>query len=63
MYEWNAVLAPAGTPSALVARISKDIAAVLADREINARLISLGAGVMGSISVELDRFRRAEIAK
>ena len=63
MYEWNAVLAPAGTPPALVARISKDIAAVLADREVNARLISLGAEVIGSSPAELDRFRRAEIAK
>ena len=37
--------------------------AVLADREINARLILLGAEVVGSTPVELDWFRRAEIAK
>ncbi|XAH24403.1 tripartite tricarboxylate transporter substrate binding protein [Xylophilus sp. GW821-FHT01B05] len=63
MYEWNAVLAPAATPPAIVAQISKDIAAVLADREVNARLIALGAEVIGSTPAEMDKFRRAEIAK
>lgn len=63
MYEWNAVLAPAATPQAIVNQISKDIAAVLADREVNARLIALGAEVIGSTPAELDKFRRAEIAK
>ncbi|RYX97227.1 MAG: tripartite tricarboxylate transporter substrate binding protein [Comamonadaceae bacterium] len=63
MYEWNAVLAPGGTPPALLAKISKDIAAVLADREVNARLIALGAEVIGSTPAELDKYRRAEITK
>ena len=63
MYEWNAVLAPAGTPQAIVDQISRDIAAVLADREVNARLIALGAEVIGSTPAELDRFRRTEIER
>lgn len=63
MYEWNAVLAPAGTPPAVVAKISKDIATALADREVHARLIAMGAEVIGSTPAELDRFRRAEIDK
>jgi len=63
MYEWNAVLAPAATPPAIVEHVSKDIAAVLADREVNAALIAMGAEVIGSTPAELDRFRRAEIAK
>ena len=63
MYEWNALLAPAGTPPALIAKISKDVAAVLADREVNARLIALGAEVIGSTPAELDKFRRSEIDK
>lgn len=63
MYEWNAVLAPGGTPKPLLEKISRDIAAVLADREINARLISIGAEVIGSTPAELDKFRRAEIDK
>jgi tripartite-type tricarboxylate transporter receptor subunit TctC len=63
MYEWNGVFAPAGTPAALVDQISRDIAAVLADREVNARLIALGAEVIGSSPADLQRFRRAEIER
>ena len=63
MYEWNAVFAPAGTPAPLVERISRDIAAVLADREIHARLIALGAEVIGSTPAELGRFRGTEIER
>ncbi len=63
VYEWNALFAPAGTPAALVDKISKDVAAALSDREVKARLISLGAEVMGSTPRELDQFRRAEIAQ
>ena len=61
--EWNAVLAPAGTPQAIVDQVSRDIAAVLADREVNARLIALGAEVIGSTPAELERFRRNEIER
>lgn len=63
MYEWNALFAHAGTPAALVEKISKDVAAALNDREVKARLISLGAEVIASTPKELDQFRRAEITK
>jgi tripartite-type tricarboxylate transporter receptor subunit TctC len=63
VYEWNALFAPAGTPAALVDKISKDVAAALSDREIKARLMSIGAEVIGSTPKELDQFRRAEIAQ
>lgn len=63
VYEWNALFAPAGMPAALVDKISKDVAAALSDREIKARLMSIGAEVIGSTPKELDQFRRAEIAQ
>ncbi|WP_406623732.1 tripartite tricarboxylate transporter substrate binding protein [Acidovorax sp. SDU_ACID1] len=63
VYEWNALFAPAGTPAALVDKISKDVAAALSDREIKARLMSIGAEVIGSTPKELDQFRRTEIAQ
>lgn len=63
VYEWNALFAPAGTSAALVDKISKDVAAALSDREIKARLMSIGAEVIGSTPKELDQFRRAEIAQ
>jgi len=63
MYEWNAVFAPAGTPAPIVDTLSKAFAAVLKDADINARLVALGAEVIGSTPGELDAFRRAELAK
>ncbi|MBT2322099.1 tripartite tricarboxylate transporter substrate binding protein [Variovorax paradoxus] len=63
MYEWNAVFVPAGTPAAVVERLSKEIAATLQDTEIRSRLEALGAEVIGSGPAELDAFRRAELAK
>ena len=61
VYEWNALFAPAGMPAALVEKISKDVATALSDREVKARLMALGAEVIGSTPKELDYFRRAEI--
>jgi tripartite-type tricarboxylate transporter receptor subunit TctC len=63
MYEWNAVFAPAGTPAAVIDKLSAAFAAVLKEPEIHARLAGLGAEVIGSTPAELDTFRRAEIAK
>ncbi len=63
MYEWNAVFAPAGTPSTLVERLAKAFATVLKDPDVHTRLAGLGAEVIGSTPAELDVFRRAELAK
>lgn len=63
VYEWNAIFAPKGTPAAVVGKISKDVALALNDREIKARLMSMGAEVIASTPQELDQFRRAEIAQ
>ena len=63
MFEWNAMFAPRGTPQAIVDKISQDVASVLSDRTIKARLMSLGAEVIGSSPKELDQFRAAEIKK
>jgi len=63
VYEWNGLFAPAGTPAAAVEKISKDVAAALNDREVKAKLMSLGAEVIGSSPKELDQFRRAEITQ
>lgn len=63
VYEWNGLFAPAGTPAAIVEKISKDVAAALNDREVKARLMSLGAEVIGSSPKELEQFRRAEISQ
>jgi tripartite-type tricarboxylate transporter receptor subunit TctC len=63
MYEWNAMFAASATPPAILAKISTDVSKALNDREIKARLMSLGAEVIASTPKELDAFRRAEITK
>lgn len=63
VYEWNGVFVPAGTPAAVVDRLSKELAAVVRDPEVRTRLEGMGAEVIGSNPAELDAFRRAEIAK
>jgi tripartite-type tricarboxylate transporter receptor subunit TctC len=40
---WIALLAPAGTPQAIIERLNKDVRAVVADPEVSARLIGQGA--------------------
>jgi len=40
---WNGVFAPAKTPPAIVARLSKEIAAAMADPAVRQRMIELGA--------------------
>ncbi len=63
MYEWNAVFAPAGTPAPIIDKLSKALAAVLKEPDVNARLVALGAETIGSTPVELDSFRKVEMAK
>lgn len=62
-YEWNAVFAPAGTPPAIIDRVSKALAKVLREPAIVEQLAGFGAETIGSTPAELERFRRAEIQK
>lgn len=63
VYEWNAILAPRGTPAPVVERLATELAAVLQEPEVKSRLQAMGAEVIGAGPAELERFRRAEIAK
>jgi tripartite-type tricarboxylate transporter receptor subunit TctC len=63
VYEWNAIFAPRGTPPAVIARISTELAAVVQEPAVKTRLEAMGAEVIGSGPAELDSFRRAEIDK
>ena len=61
---WHGVLAPAGTPKALVAKINKDVVAALNSPEVRSRLLGLGIdNIIGSSPEELARFIRAETQK
>ena len=61
--EWNALLAPAGTPPAVVERLQAEVVKILRQEDIKAKFADLGAQTIGSTPAELAAFLRAEQAK
>ena len=61
--EWNALLAPAGTPAAVLDRLHAEIAKIMRMPDIVAKFADLGADAIGSTPAELAAFLRAEMAK
>lgn len=57
---WIGILAPTGTPAAIVARLNKDIAAVLAIPDVRQRIITLGAEPVVSSAIEFEAMLKAE---
>lgn len=58
---WNGLFAPAGTPADIVARVNRDVEAVLQQQEVAQRMQTLGTMVEAKMSVaEFDAFMRAE---
>lgn len=60
---WFGVLAPAGTPDAIVARLQAEIAKALADPAMRERFAELGAVPVGDTPAEFADFIGAETAK
>ena len=60
---WFGLLAPAGTPQAIVEQLSADIARTMASPALRDRAAQEGATAIGSTPAEFDRFLRSEIAK
>ena len=60
--EWNGVVAPAGTPQAVIARLHQALAKALALSEVRERILALGADPVGSSPDEFGAFIRKEIA-
>jgi len=61
--QWYAMMAPAGTPPAIVSRISAEIAKMMADPPFARRLVDLGAEPRSSTPTELAAFMRKESAR
>ena len=61
--QWNGLLVPAGTSREIVARLHKEVAAVLLMQEIRERLAREGAEVIASSPAEFSNLIRAEITK
>jgi len=60
---WWGMLAPAGLPSELTAKISKDCVEALHSPAVKGRLEKLGATVAGTSPVDFEKFIRAEYQK
>lgn len=58
---WNAALAPAGTPKAILSRLSTEVAAAMKSPEAQKRYGALGAETIGSTPEALATFLRSEI--
>ena len=60
---WFAMLAPAGTPKEIVARLNAEIVKALADPEIRDKLAAQGLTVRGTSADELGTATRAQLTR
>jgi tripartite-type tricarboxylate transporter receptor subunit TctC len=60
---WFTILAPAGTPKEIVARLNAEVLNAVADPEVRAKLENLGFTVRGSSAEELGVLTREQLAK
>jgi tripartite-type tricarboxylate transporter receptor subunit TctC len=62
-YSWAALVAPAGTPKDIVAKISADLAKVMSQADARQRLYDAGAEAMPTTPEEFGQMLKKEIAK
>jgi tripartite-type tricarboxylate transporter receptor subunit TctC len=60
---WVGLLAPAGTPKAIVDKLSREAVTALRRPEIKERFLQLGIEPVGTTSAEFTKFLNAEVAK
>ena len=60
---WFAILAPAGTPKEIIARLNSEVIKALSDAEVRHKLEDLGFAVRGSSPQELGTMTRDQLAK
>jgi tripartite-type tricarboxylate transporter receptor subunit TctC len=63
MSSWIALVAPAGTPRAIVDRLQGKVAAIYADAATNERLVAAGINPVSSTPEEYDAFVRKEAVR
>jgi tripartite-type tricarboxylate transporter receptor subunit TctC len=59
-YVWMGLLAPKGTPEAIVERLNREVVAVLGEDDVKQYMASAGIEIAGSSSADFGRFFRAE---
>jgi tripartite-type tricarboxylate transporter receptor subunit TctC len=60
---WFAILAPAGTPKEIVARLNAEVLKAVGDGEVRSKLEELGFAVSGSSPAELGALTREQLTK
>ncbi|MBY0336666.1 MAG: hypothetical protein K2X11_08635 [Acetobacteraceae bacterium] len=60
MEPWQAILAPRGTPEAVMARLNAALSSIIADAEVRARFAAIDLAPMGGGVEEAARCFRAE---
>ena len=59
-YVWMGLLAPKGTPPAIVERLNRDVVAVLGEDSVKRYMATAGIEIVGSTSADFGKFYRAE---
>jgi tripartite-type tricarboxylate transporter receptor subunit TctC len=59
-YVWMGLLAPKGTPPAIVERLNREVAAVLGEDAVKRYMANAGIEIVGSTSADFGKFYRAE---
>jgi tripartite-type tricarboxylate transporter receptor subunit TctC len=62
-YEWNALFAPAGTPTAITERLAREVNKIIQLPEVKERFAGLSAEPIGSTPAVLEQFRRKELTQ
>jgi tripartite-type tricarboxylate transporter receptor subunit TctC len=62
-YEWYGLFAPARVPKEIVARLSREVAAIVKDPELRERMLVQGAELVGNSPEEFGQFVRDEMDK
>ncbi|HET9663177.1 MAG TPA: tripartite tricarboxylate transporter substrate binding protein [Burkholderiales bacterium] len=60
---WYAMVAPAKTPKAIIARLNKELVAILNDAEIRRRLVAHGVEAAPSTPEDLGKYMKSEFEK
>ena len=61
--EWYGVVAPAGTPRAIVTRLNRELVRVLNLPDVHSRLIDLGTEIVGNTPDQFGAFMKTELVK
>jgi tripartite-type tricarboxylate transporter receptor subunit TctC len=60
---WHGLFAPAGTPDAIIAKMSKEVVSILKMPDVEKRFTAQGVDIIASTPEEFSAFVRKDVAK